>query len=189
MVRAKTGQAIPPDRRTPVALASLEAFRDEAGRRGALDEWRRAQAVLGYIAGRRVVDIAESLDARRTTVTNWLRWYTLHGLEGLRTAKPGKSEPRLSPEQREELAAIVEAGPLAAGLPSGLWTGKMVASVIEERFGVSFHPQSVPRLLHQLGFSVQRPRKRLARADKEAQATWVRERLPEIKKRPPNRGE
>ena len=39
-------------------------------------------------------------------------------------------------------------------------------------------------LLHQLGFSVQRPRKRLARADAEAQAQWLREKLPAIKKKP-----
>lgn len=187
MARAKNGEAIPPDRRTSAALAVLEAFRHAASRHGALDEWRRAQAVLAYVGGRRVVDIAESLDASRTTVTNWIRWYTLYGVEGLRTAKPGKSEPRLSPEQREELATIVDAGPIAAGFPSGLWTGKMVAAVIEQRFAVSFHPQSVPRLLHQLGFSVQRPRKRLARADKEAQTTWVRDRLPEIKKKPTRR--
>jgi transposase len=40
----------------------------------------------------------------------------------------------------------------------------------------------VPRLLHQLRFSVQRPRKRLARADLARQATWLRETLPAIKK-------
>jgi transposase len=42
----------------------------------------------------------------------------------------------------------------------------------------------LPRLLHQLGFSVQRPRKRLARADREAQEIWLKKRLPAIKKRP-----
>jgi hypothetical protein len=40
----------------------------------------------------------------------------------------------------------------------------------------------VPALLHKLGFSVQRPRKRLARADLDAQACWLRKRLPAVKK-------
>ena len=65
---------------------------------------------------------------------------------------------------------------------SGMSTGKMIAAVIHAKFGVGFHPQSVPRLLHEMGFSVQRPRKRLSRADPEAQAQWVRERLPALKK-------
>jgi hypothetical protein len=40
-----------------------------------------------------------------------------------------------------------------------------------------------PRLLHQLRFSVQRPRKRLARADKAAQERWLTKRLPAIRGR------
>jgi transposase len=59
----------------------------------------------------------------------------------------------------------------------------MIGDVIEQRFGVRYHNHHVPRLLHQLGFSVQRPRKRLARADAEAQEYWLRVRLPTIKKK------
>jgi transposase len=59
----------------------------------------------------------------------------------------------------------------------------MVGDLIERRFGVRYHKHNVPRLLHELGFSLQRPRKRLARADLAAQATWVRETLPAIKKK------
>jgi transposase len=60
----------------------------------------------------------------------------------------------------------------------------MIGRLILDRYGVRYHNHHVPRLLNQLGFSVQRPRKRLARADADAQATWVRDRLPEIKKKP-----
>jgi transposase len=60
----------------------------------------------------------------------------------------------------------------------------MIGDFIEQRFGVRYHNHHVPRLLNQMGFSVQRPRKRLARADVEAQATWLRESLPRIKKKP-----
>ncbi|MBM3274566.1 MAG: winged helix-turn-helix domain-containing protein [Candidatus Sericytochromatia bacterium] len=59
---------------------------------------------------------------------------------------------------------------------------------MREHFGVSYHNQHFPRLLHQLGFSVQRPRKRLARADTKAQAGWLNERLSEIKKAAEVRG-
>ncbi len=54
---------------------------------------------------------------------------------------------------------------MEAGLASAMRTGKALAVVTRQRFGVSYHPQSVARLLHELGFSVQRPRKRLSRAD------------------------
>jgi hypothetical protein len=47
--RAKTGQAISAPRRTPSAIAVLEALLADASARGDLGEWRRAKAVLGYI--------------------------------------------------------------------------------------------------------------------------------------------
>lgn len=59
----------------------------------------------------------------------------------------------------------------------------MIGDLIEDRFGVSYHNHHIPRLLHQLGFSVQKPRKRLARADAGAQEYWLRERFPAIKKK------
>jgi hypothetical protein len=72
---------------------------------------------------------------------------------------------------------------MQAGYQSGVWTGPMIGDLIHERFGVRYHNHHIPRLLHQLRFSVQRPRKRLARADLARQATWLRETLPRIKKK------
>ena len=63
-----------------------------------------------------------------------------------------------------------------------IWRGPMVGEMIRRLYGVRYHTHHIPRLLHQLGFSVQRPRKRLARADAESQAVWLRERLPAINK-------
>jgi len=60
----------------------------------------------------------------------------------------------------------------------------MVGQVIRERFGVSYHNHNIPPLLHKLGSSVQRPRKRLSRADVQLQATWLKERLPAINRKP-----
>ena len=139
--------------------------------------------MLGYIDGRRVIELAAELDVSRGAVNRWLQWYEVMGVGGLLTGKPPGPAPKLAGAQRRELAALVEAGPLAAGYSSGVWTGPMIGDLIERLFGVHYHRHNVPRLLHELGFSVQRPRKRLARADAEAQATWLRERLPAIKKR------
>jgi hypothetical protein len=39
---------------------------------------------------------------------------------------------------------------------------------------VRYHNHHVPRLLHWLGFSVQRPRKKLSKADSKKQERWCR---------------
>src|SRR5947208_14253958 len=62
----------------------------------------------------------------------------------------------------------------------------MIAWVIEEEFGVPYHPGHVRKLLHAWGFSVQRPRRILARADVAAQNRWRRRIYPNQKK--PQRG-
>jgi transposase len=166
-----------------VQLKQLDEFILEAQLKNDLGEWRRGRAVRAYIAGRRVADIAAECGVTRGSVNRWLQWYDADHIEGLRTSIAEGPAPKLTEEQREALAIIIELGPIQAGYQSGVWTGPMIGDLIEERFGVRYHNHHVPRLLHQLKFSVQRPRKRLARADLARQATWLRSTLPRIKKK------
>ncbi|MGO8970784.1 MAG: winged helix-turn-helix domain-containing protein [Myxococcaceae bacterium] len=171
-------------RRTPQEVAALRKLYWEAKKAGDFDVWRRTKAVSSYLAGKAVIALAAELDVTRGAINRWLQWYEAMGAEGLRTGKAPGPRPRLSDEQRQELCVLIEAGPQAAGFTSGLWTGPMIGDLIRRKFGVSYHNHYVPDLLHQLGFSVQRPRKRLARADAAAQEDWVHQRFPAIKKKP-----
>lgn len=184
MGRSGTGEAIGARGRTPTARKQLRRFIALAEADGDLWRWRRGRAVLAYIEGRSVIGLAGELGVTRGAINKWLQWYEAHGVEGLVTGKaPGRAR-RLSDEQRAELSAVIEGGPLAAGYTAGVWTGPMIGDLIEKRYGVRYHNHHVPRLLHELRFSVQRPRKRLARADLAAQATWLKDRFPAIKKKP-----
>jgi transposase len=167
-----------------VQLKQLDDFILEAQLKNDLAEWRRGRAVRAYIDGRKVTAIADECGVTRGSVNRWLQWYDADHIEGLRTRIAEGPAPKLTEEQREALTVIIELGPMQAGYQSGVWTGPMIGDLIEERFGVRYHNHHVPRLLHQLKFSVQRPRKRLARADLARQATWLRNTLPAIKKKP-----
>jgi transposase len=184
MARSKKGEAIRSERRTASELQQLQALQERATKTSDLATWRRATAVLGYIAGKSVISMTGELHVSRSAINDWLRWYDSAGTDGLRTGKAPGAPCRLTVEQLWELTGVVEEGPQAAGFQTGVWTGPMIGAWIESHFKVKYHAQHIPRLLHDLGFSVQRPRKRLARADAEAQAVWVNERLPAIKKKP-----
>lgn len=184
MARSKKGEAIRVERRTGPDREALEALRSESKSKGDLATWRRTQAVIRYLEGRAVIPLCEDLGVCRAAINTWLKAYDTAGAEGLRPTKAPGPAPKLTQAQRDELAKVVEDGPQAAGFTSGMWTGPMIGEVILAKFGVSYHNHHVPRLLHQMGFSVQRPRKRLARADHEQQAIWLRDRLPEVKKKP-----
>ena len=101
-------------------------------------------------------------------------------LEGYRSGRPSE----LTDQQQQQLGDILDSGPVAYGLDNGIWTSPMIAWVIEEEFGVQYHPGHVRKLLHAWGFSVQRRRRILARADVAAQDRWRRRIYPNLKKKP-----
>lgn len=175
--------ALKASRRMSAAKRSLRGFRKGAKSRGDLREWRRASAILRYIDGASVITIAAELEVTRGSVTRWLQWYNQCGLDGIRTVKQPGRPPCLSPTQRAALERAIEDGPQACCYTSGVWTSPMICDMIRERFGVTYHVNHIPRLLHKMGFSVQRPRKRLARADTKAQEFWIKKTFPAIKKK------
>ena len=167
----------------------LERERREAERDGVYRVAKRIHAVLlnsqGYSSGR----IADLLRAPRSKVSDWLANYETHGfdalLEGHRCGRPRQ----LDEPQRVALADIIDSGPVAYGLDTGVWTSPMIARVIAEEFAVGYHPGHVRKLLYAMGFSVQRPKRILARADPIAQNRWRRYTYPNLKKKPKAKSE
>jgi hypothetical protein len=58
----------------------------------------------------------------------------------------------------------------------------MIARVIQDEFGADYHPGHARKLLRELGFSVQRPRRQLAGAGPVEQDRWQRYTDPSLKK-------
>ena len=158
---------------------SKQALRD-----GAYRVANRLHAVALNMEGRSAPEIADVLKVHRSNVCLWLERWQEEGVEGiLEGHRPGRP-PNLSERQRQELVDILESGSVAYGFSSGVWTCPMIARVIEDEFSITYHPAHVSRILHGLEFSVQRPQKVLARADKALQSKWVRYRYPNLKKKP-----
>ncbi|MGC9261873.1 MAG: helix-turn-helix domain-containing protein, partial [Phycisphaerae bacterium] len=82
------------------------------------------------------------------------------------------------------LADIIESGPVTYGFDCGVWTSLRIARVIEEEFGVRYHPGHVRNFLHRMNFSVQRPRRVLVKGDAAQQNRWQRYDYPCLKKKP-----
>jgi transposase len=128
-------------------------------------------------------EVAQLLGVHLSSVKRWKRAFQRDGVAGL-AAKPHPGpRPKLSAEQQHELCDALVEGAQAAGYSTDLWTGRRVAQLIRERFGVTYHFNHVGRLLHDLGFSPQQPQRRASERDEEAIARWRREDWPRIKKR------
>ncbi len=145
---------------------------------------KRLQAVVLNSQGRSSGELASILQSPRSKVSEWLARYETHGVEGLLEGQRCGRPPQLSNSQRQPLRDILDSGPVAYGLDTGIWTSPRIAWVIEQEFGVHYHPGHVRKLLHELGFSMQRPRRVLAKAHPRLQDRWHRQTYPNLKKKP-----
>jgi len=102
----------------------------------------------------------------------------------LRHQPPLGAPARLSPEQREQIPALLAKGAPAYGFDGDLWTAKRVAVVIAETFGVRYHPTHVSRLLKQLNWTPQLPTSQATQRNADAVDSWYAERWPAVKNRP-----
>jgi putative transposase len=169
-------------------LQRLKALRQEAQTDQAARVALRLQAIMLSVQRQTTGQIAHGLQVDRTRVHAWIGAWNEQGaaglLEGHRSGRPAQ----LSATQREQLADILDSGPVAHGLNTGVWTSPLIAQILEEEFDVSYHPGHVRHLLKQLNFSVQRPKTRLVQADPRKQSRWIRYTHPNLKKTPGKKG-
>ena len=161
----------------------LRGLQREAEHDGAYRVARRIHAVLLNDQRHTSSEIAVLLGAPRSKVSLWLSQYERYGwealLEGHRSGRPKE----LTAAQLSQLDGIIDSGPIAYGFSSGVWTSPMIARVVVEEFQVHYHPGHVRKVLKALGFSVQRPRRLLAKGDPVEQDRWQRYTYPRLKKK------
>ena len=156
----------------------------EAERDGAYRVAKRLQAVVLNAEGHSSGEIARILKAPRSKASEWLRVYEESGIEGLLEGHRSGRPAGLDEKQLQQLADILDSGPVAYGLDTGIWTSPMITWIIEEEFGTQYHPGHVRKILHEIGFSVQRPKRVLAKADAAERDRWRRYTYPRLKKKP-----
>lgn len=151
-------------------------------------EYRRLRALELHEQGRRGKEIAEILGVSGAAVSRWLITAREHGKEALRSRKAPGAKPKLTDEQFEELPELLKRSPERYGFKGEVWTCPRVVTLVRERFGVTYHPAHMSRILKRLGFSPQEPVRRATQRDEEAIEKWREERWPEVKKSPRRSG-
>jgi transposase len=147
-------------------------------------EHRRLRALELLGEGLLPHEVAKRVGVDRRSVRRWKAAARIGGDKAVR-ARPAPGRPtRLSVKDKRKLEGLLLKGPLAAGFGTDLWTCPRVAELIEQRFGVQYHVDHVGRLLHDLGWSPQKPARRAIERDEEQIRRWVREDWQRVKKTP-----
>jgi transposase len=147
-------------------------------------EARRQRAMQLLRAKVSLHEVARRIGCAASSVMRWRDALRRGGQRALRVRSAPGRPPKLTAKQRQVLVRLLAQGATAHGYRTELWTTARVAELIGRRFGVYYHRDHVGRLLHQLGWSHQKPERRAAERDEAAIARWKRVQWPAVKKRP-----
>lgn len=164
------------------AIEKLLTVRREAQQEKAPRLVLRVQGILMSLEGHTTGEIAQHLKVHRSTVPLWIEHWNNYGEEGLWEGARSGRPVGLTEDQRQKLRDILDSGPVAYGLETGIWTSPLVSHIIHDEFARQYHPGHVRKLLRRLGYSVQRPTTRLVQANAKQKRKWVRHTYPNLKK-------
>jgi len=165
---------------SPFTRKQLYRRLQQAYASGALRLVKRIHALLALAEDMSVQEVAAMLGLGEQTVRDYRNLFLLKHLASLTYKRPPGRPSKLTKAQRRERAALIKAGPPAAGSPSGCWHTPMMQDLIQSRFGVSYHPHSLATLLHNLSFSSQKARFVSDHLNEAKRLEWRRWKWPRI---------
>src|SRR5208337_371794 len=113
-------------------------------------------------------EIARRMGCHASSVLRWRDAFRNGGNNALKAKPASGRPPRLTSKQKERLVRLLTKGAMAHGYRTELWTTQRIADLIERHLGVKYHRNHVGKLLHQIGWSHQKPERRALERDDAA---------------------
>lgn len=137
---------------------------------------RRRLAVRRVREGYSVAEVAAFLGVSQRSVFRWLAAARDCGdRAGLNPYPHPGPRPRLDLAQQCQVIDWLDEPPSAHGFANELWTAPRVASLIERRFGVRYHPRYLNEWLTARGVRPLKPRRRAREQDPQEVRRWLSE--------------
>ncbi len=129
-------------------------------------------AVANALEGMSRAEAARLAGMERQALRDVVVRYNAEGLGGLCDRPKGRPPRRLSAGEEAALAAAILKGPDPDRDGVCAWTRADLCAWLAARFGKTYHPSSMTRVLRRLGFSRQKARPVHPKADARAQAAF-----------------
>ena len=146
--------------------------------------FRNATIILMSAVGRSKFAIAADLGCSPATVDHVRKRYREQGLTGLDNRTPPGRTSRATPAYRAALRQVVQTPPQSLGYGFSVWSVGRLAAHLAKQTGIAFSDDQLRRLLHQEGFSFQRPKHTMKGKRDEAAFVRAQAELEELKKKP-----
>lgn len=146
---------------------------------------------LRRLAVRRVLEdqespsrVAADFGFCRNYLYPWLTKFKDGGWEALCESIAQGPEPKLTEKQCQQVRRwLVGKDPRQYGFEFGLWTRRIVAALIAQKFGLEIGLTAVGRLLARLNLTPQKPLRRAYERDPREVNEWLQERYPKLRRR------
>ena len=133
----------------------------------------RYQMLLLLAAGRTPAGVGTLVRRSPATVRRVLRRYRAAGPDGVPLRPRPGQPPRFPPAWEAELERVAELDPRTVGVPSAVWTTRLLADYLARATGHRAVIETVRLALHRLGFVCKRPGWSLKRKATE-QPDWAK---------------
>lgn len=133
---------------------------------------RRLLAIALVMEGTDRTHAARACGMDRQTLRDWVHRYNAEGVAGLSDRRPAGRASRLSAEQGQALARLLEAGPDPKSDGVVRWRRIDLKKKVKELFGVDLHERSVGKLLARLGYVRLSARPQHPKSDPETQEAF-----------------
>lgn len=155
----------------------------------ALEHLRRLAVKRVVEDGEPPSEVMRSLGLCRTSIYPWLREFQDQGWAALAERIAAGPEPKLAEKQRQQVRRwILGKDPRQHGFDFGLWTRRIVQTMIHEKMGIQLCLTSVGKLLASLDITPQKPLRRAYERDPAAVERWRQQTYPQLKERAAQRG-
>lgn len=149
----------------PDAETFKAAIQDEISRTPEGRYFHRLHAVLQVLNGASSYETASLYGDSPRTIEYWVQRLTSKGLTGLLEGNHTGRPARLSASALARLRKDIRRSPRELGYNQNLWDGLLLSHHLAQHYSVSLSVRQCQRLFHQLGFSLQRPRRKASEAD------------------------
>jgi transposase len=144
--------------------------------------FRNATMILMTAVGRSKTSIAQDLGCSPGTVDNVRKRYRDRGPEGLKRRKPPGPKPRATAGYRTALRRAVQTPPQTLGFGFSVWSAARLGAYLARETGIALTVDRVRSILHEEGYSFQRPKHTMKGKRNEAAYEKSRRQLNRMKK-------
>ena len=143
----------------------IAAIQDELSRTREGRYFQRLAVVLHVLRGASAYEASHDFGFSPRAIENWVNRLASNGLNGLWDGSHPGRPSRLSALQMQGLRKELRRTPRDIGYDQNLWDGVLLSHHLEKNYSISLSVRQCQRLFHQMGFSLQRPRRQASEAN------------------------